>query len=175
VLRAANEGALETWLFLLVSGAAVEARAAKYNVVRADLVLEPAPDPLERPFEWGVGERLNPPAVVADEMVMVLAARESRLVARHSSEIDALNEAALQEDVEYSVDGGESNRAARVAKSVEDLLGAQTAALLAEELDHRCPRFPASMARTAEHRTGVLGPSGIARHISRCSHGRIIL
>jgi hypothetical protein len=143
--------------------------------VRADLVLEPAPDSLERPFEWGVGEGLNPPAVIADEMVMVLAACESRLVARHSSEIDALNEAALQEDVEYAVDGGESNRATRMAKGVEDLLCAQTAALLSEKLDHRCPRFPASVARTAEHRTGVLGPSGIAGHISRCCHGRLIL
>jgi hypothetical protein len=143
--------------------------------VRADLVLEPAPDPLECPFEWGVGEGLNPPAVVADEVVMVLAARESRLVARHSSEIDALNEPALQEDVEYAVDGGEANRTTGVAKSVEDLLGAQTAALLAEELDHRRPCFPASVARTAEHRTGVLGPAGIAGHISRSCHGRLIL
>ena len=89
----------------------------------ADLVLEPASDPLERLFERGVGEGLDLPALVANEMVVMLAARESRFEAGHSSKVDALHETALPEQVEDSVDGGESDGPACVAKSVEDLLG----------------------------------------------------
>jgi hypothetical protein len=102
--------------------AAVAARAAKDDVVRADLVLEPAAEPVERPLERGVGEGLDLAAVVADEVMMVLAACESRLIPGHSAEVDALDEALLPEQVERSVDGRDSDGPIFGTQGVEDFL-----------------------------------------------------
>jgi len=56
-------------------------------------------------LELGVGKRLDLAAVVADEMVVVLAACERRLVPRDpGTEVDALDEALLGELLEHAID-----------------------------------------------------------------------
>ena len=55
------------------SAAAVVAAAVEHDLVGAHAVVEPARRALERLLEAGIGERLDPAAVVADEVVVVLA------------------------------------------------------------------------------------------------------
>ncbi len=54
-------------------GAAVAAVPVEHDLVRPHAVVESPCGLLERPFEAGIGERLDLPAVVADEVMMVLA------------------------------------------------------------------------------------------------------
>lgn len=103
-------------------------------------------DTVERNFEPLVGEPLHSPAVVADDMVVVLAVRSPRLEAcRAGSEIDPLHEPHLHEHVERAVDAGQADGPTGGAGAVEHLLRRQAARLGAEETDHRSAR-----AATAE-------------------------
>ena len=115
-------------------------------------------DPAQRTLQAGVGEGLDLPAVVTDEVVMMIL-RLLRLVAGGArSELDPLYEAALGEQVEDAVDAGDSNPPALRAEGVEDLLGAQAAFLSAEELDHRTPRTSAAKASFRKRGEGSVGP-----------------
>ncbi len=58
--------------------AAILARAAQDDVVCCDGVAAPVGDPLDRRLEPGVLERLDLPAVVAHEVVVVIAVRRAR-------------------------------------------------------------------------------------------------
>ena len=70
-------------------------------------------------------------------MVVVVAARPSRLVARDAgAEVDALQEPLAREQVEDAVHARDPDPAARGAKAIEDLLRRQATVLLGEELDH---------------------------------------
>jgi hypothetical protein len=95
-----------------------------------------AGDPCEGGFEARVLERLDLPTVVADEVVVMLAARERGLVTGDPvAEIDALDETRSVEPVERPVDARDSDAKALSADAVVDLLRGHTAALAAEELD----------------------------------------
>ena len=73
------------------------AGAAEHDVVPGDRVAGAALDLAERALELVVLERLDPPAVAADEVVMVLAARMGRLEASDAgAEVDALEQALLR-------------------------------------------------------------------------------
>jgi hypothetical protein len=72
--------------------------------VRADLVARRGSDSVERALEPAVGERLDPAAVVADEMVMMLSRWQHRLKASGIWEVEALDEAETNELVEGAVD-----------------------------------------------------------------------
>ena len=85
--------------------AAILAGAAQDDIVRRHDVSASVGDSLDRRLERGVFERLDLPAVVTDEMVMMVAARVGRLEARDSvSEVDSLDESEVGHAVERAVD-----------------------------------------------------------------------
>ena len=101
-----------------------------------DGIAGPTLDLVEGALELVVGERLDLAAVVADEVVMVLAAGVGGLVTSGSSaEVDALDETLLGQQVEHAVDARDPDAAAFRAQAVEDLLCSQAAVLAAEQLD----------------------------------------
>ena len=100
-----------------------------------DGVAGPAFDLLQGALELVVGEGLDLAAVVADEVVMMLAARVDRLESRSTSaDIDPLHVAVLAQLLEDAVDACDSDPAAFGAELIEDLLRGQTAVLAAEQL-----------------------------------------
>ena len=73
--------------------------------MRADVVAAATRDPLHRLLERWILERLHLAAVVADEVVVVLAARVGGLEARDAvSQVDPLHEAGAGEALEHAVD-----------------------------------------------------------------------
>jgi hypothetical protein len=115
--------------------------------VRGDRVaaalLELADDRLE-PL---VRERLDLAAVVADEVVVMVVVVANRLVARDPvADVEPLQEAALGERVQDAVDARQAHRGAGGSELVVDLLSAEAAGLLVEELDHREARCPAPVS-----------------------------
>ena len=87
-------------------------------------------------LELVVGERLDLPAAVADEMVMVLAACVNRLeVGNAGANVDSLDEALLAQLFEHSVDARDSDPTLFSTQPVEDLLSGEAARLPPEELD----------------------------------------
>ena len=114
-------------------------------------VSAPVGDSLDRRFERGVFERLDLPAVVADEMVVMVAARVRRLEARDSvSQVDALDEAQVGHAVERAVDARDPDPSAARADAIVDLVRREAAVLLAEQLDDDAASASASAARFAE-------------------------
>ena len=121
--------------------AAIVARSAEDHLVCRHGVAASVRDALDRRLEAGVLERLDLPAVVADEVVMMVAARVGRLEACDAvAEVDPLHEPERVHTFECAVDARDSDTAAARAHFVVDLLRRQTAILLAEELDDESPR-----------------------------------
>lgn len=76
----------------------------------ADRVAPAAGNSLERRLEGRILERLDLPAVVADEMVVMLAVGVRRLEAGDAvAEVDPLHEAELVETFEGTVDACDAN------------------------------------------------------------------
>lgn len=95
-----------------------------------ELVAVRARDTLEAALEGGVVERLDPPAGVADEMVVVLSARERRLEPGGAvAEIDPVNEPGLSELLERAVDARDADPLPFSAEGVEELLRREAAVL----------------------------------------------
>lgn len=126
----------------------------------ADLVTRPGSDSVQGALEAAIGERLDPSAVVADQMVMVLPARQQRLVPRGIGEVEPLNEAQGYELVEGPVDARRSDPAARAAEPVDDLVCGQAAVLLGQERDHELSRAARAPAGDCEPRARVCFPVG---------------
>jgi zinc transport system substrate-binding protein len=127
--------------------------------VRVDVVAAGVADTIESLLEPAVGKRLHLAAVVADQMVMVLAARELRLVARGVCELEPLHELEAGKLVESPVDARETDLAVLGAQGLEDLVRAQAALLSREKRDHEQPRPPGAPARVGECR-GCVGLPG---------------
>ena len=111
-------------------------------------VVEPARDLLERLLEGGIGERLDPAAVVADEVMVMFSARMGGLEAGDSvTELDTLDEVELDELVEGAVDACDPDPATLPADSVEELLCRLAAGLRPEVLDDgsACPSVAESL------------------------------
>ena len=123
--------------------AAVRAGSAQQDVVRLDAVAQAAPDPVERPLQAAVRERLDLAAVVAHQVVMVLAARQQRLVARSVGKLEPLDELQPDELVERAIDAGQPDPAVLRAQRVEDLVRAQAALLASKERDDELLARPA--------------------------------
>lgn len=103
-------------------------------------------DPAQSPLELVVCERLDLAAVVADQVVVMLAASVDRLEARGAgADVDALDEAVLAQLLEDPVDARDPDAAAFGAKVVEDFLGGEAAVLAAEQLDDGAPRTAVSV------------------------------
>ena len=91
-------------------------------------------------LELVVGEGLDLATVVADEVVVMLAAGVNGLEARCAgADVDALDESVLTQLLEDPVDAGDPDTAALGAQLVEDFLRGQAAVLSSEQLDDRSP------------------------------------
>lgn len=94
-------------------------------------------DRCERPLEPGVGERLDPAAVVTNEVMVMFSARVGGLEPRNPvTELDTLHEVELDELLEGAIDARNPDALALTADVVEDLLRRMAARLGAEMLDH---------------------------------------
>jgi hypothetical protein len=127
-------------------GRAVLASAAEHYVVAGDRVARSSFDSPKRAFELVVGEGFDLAAVVADEVVVVLAVAVDRFETRGAgSDVDALHEAVSGELLEGAVDACDADTSAFAAELVEDLLRGEAAVLAAEKFDHRAARAAASV------------------------------
>jgi hypothetical protein len=107
-------------------------------------------DALDRRLERRVLEGLYLPAVVADEVVVMVAASVRRLEARDAvPEIDALDEAQAVQSLERPIHACNPDVTTSTAHAIVDFLGGQAAALLAEELDDEASGGAAPAARLA--------------------------
>jgi len=92
---------------------------------------------LERLLEPGIGERLDVPAVVADQVMVVLAAHMGGFEAGDTvTELDTLDEVELDELLEGAIDARYPDAATLASDTVEDLLRRAAAGLHAEVLDN---------------------------------------
>ncbi len=143
----------------LLDIAAVPAGSAEDDVVRGDLVAAAARDPLERLLESGVLERLHLAAVVADEVMVMVAARVDSLEAGGAiAEVDALHEPEVVQTFERAIHARDSDAGTRTSHAVVDLLSGETAVLTREELDDDAARAPAAPARGAHPCEHVIDP-----------------
>ena len=95
-----------------------------------DAHAEPLRQTVDRPLEPRIVERDEPAALLAEEMVVVLAAGLRALEPRLPvADVDPLDEPVLDEQVEHAVDAGAAGRAAVGAQRVLDLDRAQRARL----------------------------------------------
>lgn len=94
-------------------------------------------DRCERLLEPGVGERLDPAAVVTYEVMVMFSARVGGLEPRNPvAELDTLHEVELDELLEGAIDARNPDALALPADVVEDLLRRMAARLGPEMLDH---------------------------------------
>src|SRR6266540_3212114 len=102
-------------------------------------------------------------------MVMVVTVRGRRLVACDPvASVDAFDQPQFRQCFEGAVDGGDPDRTARFPQPVEDLLGAQTTVLPAEQLDNGRARAAATEARGLERFVRIARPSHIRSVSSGC-------
>ena len=131
------------------------------------LVPEPSRHPLERPLERLVRERLHLAAVVADEVVMMVAVRMGGLEAGNAvADVDSLHQPELVQQVEDAVDGGDADRAAAGADAVEDLLRREATGLRPEVVDDHASGAAAAVAGGTEPAQRMIRP----RHLARRAH-----
>ena len=117
---------------------------------------------LERVLEAGIRKGLHLSAVIADQMMMVLSAQVRRLEARDTvTELDALNEAKIDELFERAIHARDPNPSTLVADAVKDLLGRAAAGLGAEVLDHRPPGAPVAESLRLQARERPGAPAGV--------------
>ena len=92
---------------------AARAGPADHHLVAADLVAQPAPEPLDRLLEALVLERRDAAAALADDVMVVMTAGHDGLVARPAlAGLDALDETHPVEEVERPVDARDPDPAA---------------------------------------------------------------
>jgi zinc transport system substrate-binding protein len=121
-------------------------------------------DAFDGRLERRIRERLDLAAVVAHEVMVMVAAGVRRLEARDAvSEVDPLDEPELVHAVERPVHACDSHAFAAGAHTIVDLLGREATVLLAEYFDDEPPRAPAPAARRAQAVERVLAPAG--RHV----------
>lgn len=140
-----------------------------------DAVAQVASDPIERPLQTAVRERLDLAAVIAHEVVMVLAARQQRLVTRCVGELEPLDELQPDELVERAVHAGQPDPAVLRAQRIENLVRAQAALLTSEERDHELPRSAGASTRAGERCARVGFPSSHRAVVYRLMIVRVVL
>ena len=110
-------------------------------------VTEPIRQPMDRPLEPRVLEGREPPAPLADSVMVVVAARDHRLISGSTLiDLDLLNQPLAVQQVQGSIDAGDPDAPATGADPVGDLLGTEAAVLLGEQVDHRSARAARSPA-----------------------------
>ncbi len=141
----------------------------QHDVVRGDDVPAPVGDTLDCRLERRVRERLDLPAVVADEVVVMLAFVVVRLLEAGDTvtEVDALDEPERGHPVERAVDARDPDARAASACVVVQLLRGQAAVLLAKDFDDHLPGASATAAHVAQTRESGLGPGDHADNDTR--------
>lgn len=110
---------------------------------------------LDRPLETGVLEGRQPPAALADSVMVVLAPGNHRLEPCAAlSHLDSLHETLTVEEIEGAIDARDAHMLAPSPDPIGDLLGAEAAVMLTEKVDDRPARSS--------------GPAPIARQRPRC-------
>jgi zinc transport system substrate-binding protein len=132
--------------------------------VRGDVVPAVARDADDRSLERLVLERLDLPAVVADEVMVVLGAARGLEPRDSVAEVDPLDEAAAVEALEHAVHARDADARAPGANAVVDLERGEAAVLPAEVLDHLAPGGPAAATRGPQALERVLGPGELLGH-----------
>src|SRR4051812_32011476 len=144
---------------------AVRAASVEDDVVPGDGVRHARCELVERALERRVLEWHDPLALVADHVVVMLAARCHRFVAALAlAGVEALHELQVVQGLERSVDARDPDRATLVAQRLVDLLRASCAVLAAEVLDDRVACAAAAEAAVPEHTARVDGPGAFLRH-----------
>jgi hypothetical protein len=127
--------------------------------VSGDSVPDRTGDSIDRPLEALVLPCLHLAAVVTDDVVMMIAPRERRLVPRSVvTHVHALDKAEVGEEIEHAVNARDSNRPSGTPSPLVDLLRRRTAALPAQQLDDGRPGSAATEPAVVEDGEGVLGP-----------------
>ena len=133
-------------------------------------------DAFDRRLERRILERLDLAAVVAHEMVVMVAACVCRLESRDTvAEVDPLDEPQLVHAFERAIHAGDSDALPSGAHSVVDLLSRQATVLLPEEFDDETPRASAPPARRAKAVERELGPGRRHADNDTCSQRRATL
>ena len=147
-------------LVLTVVSAAAGTGAAQHDVVLVDRELEPLRERGDGLLEPVVGELSDAPAAIADDVVMVLAARVRSLVARGAvSHVQAVHEAEAVEHLERAVDAGDSHPRLAGAQLVGDLLRGRAAVLPSQRSDDARARSTRPEALALERRVSVRAPA----------------
>ena len=137
--------------------------------MRVRRVPEPRAQAVERALERAVRERLDASARLADQVMVVLAARVDDLVARCVSEVEPLDETALHEQLEDAVDGREPDGTTPAPKRVEDLLCAHAAIFAREDVEHGVASSARAVPRATQNARCVRPPLHRSIHV----HDRI--
>ena len=117
----------------------------------------------ERLLERFVRERLDPAAVVADEVMVVVGVGVRRLEPCDPvADVDALHEPQLGERLERPVHARNAGHSAARVDAVVDLLRRPAAVLLREVLDDGASRTAATQPRGAEPFERPVGPAAHA-------------
>ena len=125
-----------------------------------DRVAETAGRPFERLLERFVRERLDPAAVVADEVMVVVCIGVRGLEPGDPvADVDALHEPQLGERLERPVHACDAGRSTGRVDAVVDLLRRPAAVLRGEVLDDGASRAAAAQTGGAEPFERPFGPA----------------
>lgn len=133
-------------------------------------------DALQPPLERGVVERLDAPAAIAHEVVVVLAVREGGLEPGDAvTQIDAVHELELRELLEHAVDARDPDPRPGLPERVEELLRREAAVLPSQAGDDLVARRAAPGTGATQRLSDVSGPLVVHASNGSDSHSRAAL
>ena len=148
------------------------ARAVQHDLVLGHAQRQALADAADRALELVVGERLQAPAAVAHEMVMVAGPVPDGLVADHAlTDLHALHQPDRLELVHHAIDARARDLAPARRQRVLDLHRRQRARLLVEQFEDRAAGAAAAIAGVAERPFGAARPKSSLRrhaHVANC-------
>ena len=122
-----------------------------------------ARDVLDHDLEPVVAERLDLPAVAADEVVVVIAGGRRRLVlGAPATELELVHESQLGERVESAIDARNPDLRSPSPDLIVDLGRGETAVLRLQYFDHRGPCSARLEARLAKSSLSMVAPDHAA-------------
>ena len=138
---------------------AILARSVQHDIVRGHDVPMTVCDALDRRLEHRIRERFDLPAIVADEVVVMVVRGLSRLEAGDAvTEVDALHETERGHSLERAVHARDADPRAPRPRLVVELVRGQAAVLLPEDLHHDPARASAAPGRLTETHQRRFGP-----------------